>query len=66
MMQLHEALQLVKFDKRLIDWHLSQGIITQADVDKFNSSLKDDSERAVVVDIEAEDTSSDSFYTNGQ
>lgn len=65
-MQLHEALQLVKFDKRLIEWHLKQGIITQAEVDKFNSGLKDDADRAVTVDIEADDDSSDSFYTNGQ
>jgi hypothetical protein len=50
-MDLHEALQLVKFDKRLIDWHLKQGIITQAEVDKHMKSLNDLSAQSIPVEL---------------
>lgn len=53
-MELHEALQLVKFDKRLLDWHLRQGTITQAEIDTFLKSIPDSSAQALQLDIENE------------
>ncbi len=53
-MDLHEALQVVKYDTRLIDWNLKQGLITQADYDKHIKALQDVADRSVVVDLEAD------------
>jgi len=57
-MELHEALQRVKFDKRLLDWHIRRGDITQAEVDKHIASLPDSKAQALELDIEAVDTDS--------
>lgn len=51
-MELHEALQLVKYDKRLLDWHLRQGTITLADVEKYLSTLPDSAAQSMQIDIE--------------
>lgn len=53
-MELHEALQSVKFDTRLMDWHLSRGTITQADIDKHLKSLPDSSAQSIPIELEFE------------
>ncbi len=56
-MELHEALQLVKFDKRLLDWHVRQGIISTAEIENYIKSLPDCAAQSMAIDIENEDTS---------
>jgi hypothetical protein len=51
-MELHEALQRVKFDKRLIDWHIKQGIITEEEVKKHLQSLNDVAAQSMQLDLE--------------
>ncbi|MGE0762770.1 MAG: hypothetical protein AB7N80_05785 [Bdellovibrionales bacterium] len=58
-MELHEALQLVKFDKRLLDWHIRQGTITAADVEKHIKSLPDSSAQAMQIELDSDNNSSD-------
>ena len=58
-MELHEALQRVKFDKRLLDWHIRQGTITQAEVDKHLNALPDSGAQALKLDIETVDHDTD-------
>lgn len=58
-MELHEALARIKFDKRLLDWHMRQGTITQAEVDKHLSALPDSKAQALELDIENTDDSDD-------
>lgn len=53
-MDLHEALDMVKFDKRLVDWNLKQGIISQADYEKHMKSLQDLVAHSEVVTLEGE------------
>ncbi|MBX7230863.1 MAG: hypothetical protein K1X29_02130 [Bdellovibrionales bacterium] len=51
-MELHEALLRVRFDVRLIDWHLNQGLITKGDLEKFINALPDSSGSAVPLNLE--------------
>lgn len=53
-MELHEALQMVKYDTRLIDWNLKQGLITQEEYDKHVKSLPDTADRSQKLDLEVE------------
>lgn len=58
-MDLHEALTQAKFDRRLIEWHINQGLISKADVDAFLKSLPDVSAQSIPLDLTVED------YANG-
>lgn len=57
-MELHEALQMVKYDTRLIDWNLKQGLINKDDYDKHLKALPDSTDRSQTLDLEVE-------YSNG-
>jgi hypothetical protein len=58
-MDLHEALTLAKFDTRLLDRNLIQGIITKADYDSHLKSLPDVSGQSIPIDLTSEE------YGNG-
>jgi hypothetical protein len=57
-MELHEALQMVKYDTRLIDWNLKQGLINKDDYDMHLKALPDSTDRSQTLDLEVE-------YSNG-
>lgn len=59
-MELHEALQAIRFDKRLLDWHLKQGLITQAEVEKLLKALPDVSAQSIPLDFEMDGRSDES------
>lgn len=54
-MELHEALNQVKFDKRLVDWHLKQGSLTKVDLEKYVKSLPDLAAQSMPLTFEDED-----------
>lgn len=58
-MDLHEALTLAKFDVRLLERNLNQGIITKAEFDSFLKALPDVSGQSIPIDLTSED------YGNG-
>lgn len=58
-MDLHEALTQAKFDRRLLEWHINQGLITKADIEAHLKSLPDVSAQSIPVDLTVED------YSNG-
>ena len=40
-MDLAKALENLKFDTRMKDWNVKQGVINKDDIDKVNKGLKD-------------------------
>jgi hypothetical protein len=60
-MGLYEALEIVKFDKRLLEWHIKQGIVTQAEMDKHVKSLPDSKDMSVPLDFDFDAYSNGSF-----
>lgn len=58
-MELHEALQMIKFDKRLLEWNIRQGIITREQVEELMKSIPDSTSHALELDIEADHGNSD-------
>ena len=55
-MQLYEALEAVKFDKRLIEWNLTRGIISTNEVKKQTDGLPDLSSNCEKLDFEFEES----------
>lgn len=53
-MELHEALQMVKYDTRLIDWNLKQGLINKDEYDRHLKALPDSTDRSQTLDLEVE------------
>lgn len=56
---LQESLQEKKFDTRLIDRHLTRGVVAEKDYQAAIQSLPDDSEAADYVSIEVLDDLAD-------
>ena len=50
-MQLKDALNLMKFDVRLVDLYLKNGQITKAEYEKYLAGLADDAAMAEKVEI---------------
>ena len=40
-MDLAKALENLKYDHRMKEWNLKQGLVNKEDLDKYQSSLKD-------------------------
>lgn len=55
-MSINKALENLKYDVRLVDYHLNNGIISKADVEKHLKDLPDLSHQVAQLD---EDLSSD-------
>lgn len=55
---LFDALNAKKFDKRLIDWNIQNGIITKQDLESHTSQLADESANKVDLNL-AEELSKD-------
>ena len=53
-MEEKTAVEERSMDRRLVDRNLQKGIISQADIDMYESSLKDVSDNLEVVTIDAE------------
>lgn len=53
-MNLGKALENLKYDNRMTDWNLSQGIITEKEVKDFEASLQDLSEKCKPLDLEGD------------
>ncbi|MGZ6479848.1 MAG: hypothetical protein ACXWQE_11125 [Bdellovibrionales bacterium] len=51
-MDLSKALDSLKFDTRMKDWNLKQGIVTKDDLDKNIKGLKDDAANSEEVTLE--------------
>jgi hypothetical protein len=51
-MSLNDDVKKLAFDKRLIDWNLKYGVITESEVHAFLKSLEDSSANALQVDLE--------------
>ena len=64
-MNLGKALENLKYDNRMTDWNLSQGIITESDVKSFESSLEDLSGQCMPLDLEGDKKPSASLNGDG-
>ncbi len=53
-MNLGKALENLKYDNRMTDWNLSQGIITEKDVESFENSLEDLSGQCVPLNLDSD------------
>jgi hypothetical protein len=51
-MDLSKALENLKFDTRMKDWNVKQGIVTKEDLDKNIKNLKDDVANSEEVTLE--------------
>lgn len=51
-MDLSKALDSLKFDTRMKDWNLKQGIVTKDDLEKNIKGLKDDAANSEEVTLE--------------
>jgi hypothetical protein len=51
-MDLSKALENLKFDTRMKDWNVKQGIVTKDDLDKNIKNLKDDAANSEEVTLE--------------
>lgn len=51
---LFDALNAKKFDKRLIDWNLQHGIISEQDLKSYTSNLADESANKVELNLKEE------------
>ena len=52
MKNLERALNHLRFDERLIDWNLQNGIISQSELDTHLNSLQDVHSEAIKIDID--------------
>jgi hypothetical protein len=53
-MQLKDALNLMKFDVRLVELYLKSGQITKAEYEKYLANLEDDAALATKADADDE------------
>ena len=51
-MDLKEALELLKTDKRMFDWNLRRGNISQEEIQKHLDKLPDETSNSVSFDLE--------------
>jgi hypothetical protein len=51
-MDLHKALENLKFDTRMKDWNVKQGIVTREDIETNSKGLKDQSADCEEVTLE--------------
>lgn len=56
MKNLDKALDNLKFDKRMMDWNLTNKVITQAEVDAVKKSLQDLTNNSTPLDLEEDST----------
>lgn len=61
---LRKALDQLKFDRRMVEWNYSEGLLKKEEYDEFLKSLPDLSHRAVELTLEEDndDFSSDSDH----
>ncbi|MCB0355614.1 MAG: hypothetical protein KDD40_01320 [Bdellovibrionales bacterium] len=59
MRHLDTALANLKFDSRMIDWNIKNGLLTKEELQTYLNSLKDCSGNTVNIDLEE-----DSDYSN--
>jgi hypothetical protein len=51
-MDLNKALELLKFDTRMKEWNLKQGLVSKEEVEKYNQGLKDSANDCEEVTLE--------------
>ena len=51
-MDLNKALDNLKFDTRMKDWNIKQGVVTKDDLEKNLKGLKDDAANSEEVTLE--------------
>ena len=56
-MSLSKELEKVKYDKRLLDWHVSRGKISKDELNKYLSSLPDLASNVEKFEITSEEAS---------
>jgi hypothetical protein len=61
-LDLRKALDALKFDSRMLEWNLRNGVVTQKDFDQYLSQLKDEKDKCETVDL---DFSHDRSSLNG-
>ena len=54
-MTLVDAIQKLKIDKRLLDYNLKNGVLSQEEWDQYVRSLEDVKDRSEGIDIDRED-----------
>lgn len=65
-MSLFKSLQGKKFDKRMVEWNLKNGVISQAEYDQFMKDLPDLKGRSAIISlVDKEDHSSSRSESNG-
>ena len=62
-MGLNKHVQSMVFDTRMMEWGLRHGLVTQAEVTKHLAELADDKDRALPVDIEADNDPEDKLFS---
>jgi hypothetical protein len=51
-MDLNKALDNLKYDTRMKDWNIKQGLVTKEDIEKNKQGLKDDGANSEEVTLE--------------
>lgn len=64
-MNLAKSLKDLKYDKRMLDWNLGQGLITKAEYDKHIASLSDLSGATISLNLDERRSSRDREEMNG-
>lgn len=53
-MSLDKAIKNLKFDKRMVEWNLNNGLLTKEEYEKYVQQLPDLKEQVNLLDLEAE------------
>ena len=67
MTSLSKALENLKYDKRMVNWNQTQGLLTQAEYETYIQKLEDLSHKAQNITLDDDDDDGEDFGTlNGQ
>lgn len=64
-MNLGKALENLKYDNRMKDWNISQGLVTAKDIEAHEAGLEDLSSKCAPMDLDSEGRRSSSYNGDG-
>lgn len=53
-MSLDKAIKNLKYDKRMVEWNLNNGLLTKEELEKHTQQLPDLKEQVNLLDLEAD------------
>lgn len=60
-MSLARGMEDKKYDKRILEWNLRNGVISKEEYEQYLASMKDESDRAIEMKVFAENSQSGDF-----